>query len=405
MDSWEEVSLGDVIELKRGYDLPQQCRKSGNVPIVSSSGITDYHAESMVKGPGVVTGRYGTLGQVFYVDEEFWPLNTTLYVRDFKGNDPRFISYFLRSIDFQPFSDKAAVPGLNRNHLHMARVRFPRNVDEQKAIGKILASLDAKIELNKKMSKTLEATAASIFKAWFIDFEPLTAKNAGLWHKGQSLPGLPERVYSMFPERLVHSELGEIPEGWSLGTVDSEFQLTMGQSPPGDTYNETGIGLPFYQGRADFSFRHPTRRVYCTAPTRFAQRGDTLVSVRAPVGDVNMATENCAIGRGVAAIRHKSGSRSFTYYAMKALEPVFASFEAEGTVFGSISKKDFHRLMIVIPPEELLLEFERLCEPMDSLIECQQRECETLVSIRDAILPKLVSGEIRLRDIKRLTTV
>jgi type I restriction enzyme, S subunit len=95
---WQETTLGEVVELKRGYDLPKQARSSGNVPLVSSSGVTDHHSRAMVKGPGVVTGRYGTLGQVFYIKEDFWPLNTTLYVRDFKGNDPRFLSYFLRGV-------------------------------------------------------------------------------------------------------------------------------------------------------------------------------------------------------------------------------------------------------------------------------------------------------------------
>jgi type I restriction enzyme S subunit len=149
---WRECTLGDVIELKRGYDLPQRERRSGNVPIISSSGVTDYHAEAIVKGPGVVTGRYGTLGQVFYVAEDFWPLNTTLYVRDFKSNDPKFISYFLRLVDFLAYSDKAAVPGLNRNHLHLAGVRFPVDVAEQRAIAHILGTLDDKIELNRRMN-------------------------------------------------------------------------------------------------------------------------------------------------------------------------------------------------------------------------------------------------------------
>ena len=111
-DGWVQRRLGDVIVLKRGYDLPERDRRRGPVPVVSSSGITDHHSESRAPGPGVVTGRYGTLGQVFFVPNDFWPLNTALYAQDFKGNDPRFISYFLRSLDFSRFSDKAAVPGL-----------------------------------------------------------------------------------------------------------------------------------------------------------------------------------------------------------------------------------------------------------------------------------------------------
>ena len=144
---WQEASLGEVIELKRGYDLPQRKRIPGSVPLISSSGVTYYHTEAKVRGPGVVTGRYGTLGEVFFVPSDFWPLNTTLYVCDFKGNDPRFISYFLRGLDFSAYSDKAAVPGLNRNHLHQTAVRYPADITEQRAIAHVLGTLDDKIEM------------------------------------------------------------------------------------------------------------------------------------------------------------------------------------------------------------------------------------------------------------------
>ena len=212
---WREVPLGEVIELKRGYDLPKRKRVSGSVPLVSSSGISDYHAESKVRGPGVVTGRYGTLGQVYFLRDDFWPLNTTLYVRDFKGNDPRFIAYFLESLDFSAYSDKAAVPGVNRNHLHQASVRVPP-LPEQRAIAHVLGTLDDKIELSRRMNETLEAMARALFKSWFVDFEPVRAKMDGRWRRGESLPGLPAEHYDLFPDRLVASELGEVPEGWAV---------------------------------------------------------------------------------------------------------------------------------------------------------------------------------------------
>ena len=187
---WRMTSLGEVVELKRGYDLPQRDRIPGSVPLVSSSGVTDHHAEAKVKGPGVVTGRYGTLGKVFYVEEDFWPLNTTLYVRDFKGNDPRFISYFLRTLDFFAYSDKAAVPGLNRNHLHQEVVRIPP-LDEQCAIAHVLGTLDDKIELNRRMNETLEAMARALYRSWFVDFEPVRAKMEGRWRSGRVPPRPP----------------------------------------------------------------------------------------------------------------------------------------------------------------------------------------------------------------------
>ena len=200
-DGWQDTSLGEVVELKRGYDLPRRERVAGSIPLVSSSGITDYHVEAKVKGPGVVTGRYGTLGQVFFVSEDFWtlPLNTTLYVRDFKGNDPRFISYFLTGLDFSAYSDKAAVPGLNRNHLHEASVQVPP-LPEQRAIAHVLGTLDDRIELNRRMNETLEEMARALFKSWFVDFDPVRAKMEGRWRRGESPPRPPRRPLRPLPQ-------------------------------------------------------------------------------------------------------------------------------------------------------------------------------------------------------------
>jgi type I restriction enzyme S subunit len=210
---WIQCRLGHVITLKRGYDLPKQTREYGYVPIVSSSGISDYHSVAMAKAPGVVTGRYGTIGNVYFLTEDYFPLNTTLYVKDFKGNDPRFISYHLRSIDFNSCSDKAAVPGVNRNHLHELETLIPP-IAEQKAIAHILGTLDDKIELNRKTNETLEAMAKALFKSWFVDFDPVRAKAEG------RPTGLPAEISDLFPDSFEDSELGEIPSGWRVGSLD-----------------------------------------------------------------------------------------------------------------------------------------------------------------------------------------
>jgi type I restriction enzyme S subunit len=257
--------------------------------------------------------------------------------------------------------------------------------------------------------------ARALFRSWFVDFDPVRANcnrrsresgNPVAEHLDARLRGhdglsLPPHLAHLFPDSFEDSELGEIPKGWRVGSVDEEFNLTMGQSPPGNTYNEVGDGLPFYQGRADFGFRFPNLRVYCTAPTRFAKAADTLVSVRAPVGDINIAAEVCAIGRGVAAVRHHSGSRSYTYQFMHAIKDVFARFEAEGTVFGSISKKDFHAIPCVVPPREFVSVFERSASSFDDHVETNERESRTLAALRDALLPKLISGELRVQDAER----
>ena len=294
-------------------------------------------------------------------------------------------------------SGRQRVPPEALDHLTVPLPPLP----EQRAIAHILGTLDDKIELNRRMSETLEAMARALFKAWFVDFEPVRAKLEGRWQSGQSLPGLPAHLYHLFPDRLVDSELGEIPEGWEVGTIDEEFELTMGQSPPGHTYNEAGNGMPFYQGSSDFGFRFPIPRVYCTAPTRLARAGDTLVSVRAPVGDINLSLEKCAIGRGVAAVQHKTGTRSYSYYLMWSIRLVLAQFEAKGTVFGSIGKKDFQSITIIKPPRDVISAYEARVASLDNQIEVNERQSRTLAGLRDALLPKLIRGEMRVKDAER----
>jgi type I restriction enzyme S subunit len=260
---------------------------------------------------------------------------------------------------------------------------------EQKAIASVLGALDDKIELNRRMNATLEAMARALFQSWFVDFDPVRAKL-----DGRQPPNFDHATAALFPETFEHDTDGLIPKGWRLGSVRDAFDLTMGQSPPGDTYNEEGNGIPFYQGRTDFGFRFPTRRMFCTAPTRYAKAGDTLVSVRAPVGDINMADEECCIGRGVAAVRHKSGATTFTYHAMANLYPDFAAYEAEGTVFGSINKQNFENLRCIIPPPNIVTAYERLAGPLDDQIRTLEHQSRTLATLRDMLLPKLLSGEL-----------
>jgi type I restriction enzyme S subunit len=315
--------------------------------------------------------------------------------------DFRFLRYWLNSpamvLHIHGHRDGTVAERLNLPTIRGLPVALPP-LPEQHAIAHILGTLDDKIELNRRMNETLEAMARALFKSWFVDFDPVRAKAEG------RDPCLPKHIADLFPDRFEDSELGEIPAGWVVGSVDDEFDLTMGQSPPGETYNEVGEGLPFYQGCADFGFRFPTLRVYCTSPTRFAKAGDSLISVRAPVGDINMASEHCAIGRGVAAARHKTASRSYTYQFMKSLDEVFARFEAEGTVFGSIGKKDFHAIPCAIPSRELVLAYEARVSALDNRIEGNERESRTLAALRDTLLPRLISGELRVKDAERALT-
>lgn len=302
-----------------------------------------------------------------------------------------FLYWVLRTPQYRDYCDGratgSAVVALSRDDFLDYPV--PPITTTRKRVVELLERLDDKIELNRRMNATLEGMARALFQSWFVDFDPVRAKL-----DARPPVGLDPATAALFPDHLQDSPLGHIPRGWKAGTVNEAFDFTMGQSPPGNTYNEEGNGLPFYQGRTDFGFRFPTRRVYCTAPTRYARAGDTLVSVRAPVGDINMANEECCIGRGVAAVRHKTGATSFTYHSMANLEPDFAKFEAEGTVFGSINKQNFENLRFVIPPPEIVIAYERLAAPLDEQIYNLEHQSRTLATLRDTLLPKLLSKEL-----------
>ena len=387
---WKTVTLGEFAPFTYGKGLPVGKRNSlGAIPVFGSNGIVGYHDSSLTDGPTIIIGRKGTVGAVHYSPIPCWPIDTTFFITGSDSALVRFKYYALSMMGLERMNSDSAVPGLNRSAAHARTLLLPGE-SEQRSIAHILGTLDDKIELNRRMNETLEEMARAIFKDWFVDFGPTRAKMEG------RDTGLPPEVAALFPDQLVESELGEVPEGWGVETVGECFYLTMGQSPPSSTYNEHGEGLPFFQGRTDFGFRYPENRKFCTAPTRIAQPEDTLVSVRAPVGDINMAWEQCCIGRGVAALRHKLGSSSFTYYAAGALQRAIQQYEHTGTVFGAINKQQFEEMPTIEPTSDVVDAFGTFALQLDERIRSNVAESRTLAALRDALLPKLVSGEMKV---------
>lgn len=389
-----------------------------------------------------------TIGMVFYVDERFDGANLTENAARLTNVREAFVSKFL----YYYFTSEEGQTSIASRSVGSAQGKLPLYnlrsmpvpkppIEIQEQIASILSAIDNKIALNRQINTTLESMAQALFKSWFVDFDPVIDNALAAGHEipdelaaraarrealrqqtsktanetigatdadspEQALPDtglsdqrLPSEIQQLFPDRFVFTEeMGWVPEGWEVGSVGAGFDVTMGQSPPGDTYNEDGIGMPFFQGRADFGFRYPTNRVYCTSPKRFAKPADTLVSVRAPVGDINMASVDCCIGRGVAAVRHSSGASSYTYYAMLQLREHFKVYEGEGTVFGSINQKDFKALPSLKVPESLLEYFEMYASKLDRKIELSTENINSLVQLRDSLLPKLLSGQITLPD-------
>ena len=365
---------------------------------ITEAGLESSTTKLMPAGTVVITAR-GTVGALAQLRREM-AFNQTCYaILPGDSINNNFLFYALKGTiaEMRALTYGTVFDTITRRTFDDWLLPLPP-LTEQRAIAHILGTLDDKIELNRRMNETLEEMARAIFKSWFVDFDPVRAKMDGSWRRGESLPGMPAEMYDLFPSRLVDSELGEIPEGWGVGTVGDCFHLTMGQSPPGRTYNDEGEGLPFFQGCSDFGFRYPTNRRFCTAPTRIAESEDTLVSVRAPVGDINKAWERCCIGRGLAALQHKSGSPSFTYYSVWAIQQEIQQYEHTGTVFGAINKEQFKALKTVEPKLAAVDLFETFVLPLDERIRLNVSESRTLAGLRDTLLPKLISGELRVPD-------
>jgi len=267
------------------------------------------------------------------------------------------------------------------------------SLEIQRAINLMISRIDEKISLNQQMTRTLDSMTQTIFRSWFIDFDPVKAKVLG-----EQPEGMDVETSTLFPDSWEESDLGQIPKGWLAGTLGDFFSLTMGQSPSGKFFNFVGSGLPFYQGRTDFGERFPTRRVFSSAGNRTAEPGDTLVSVRAPVGDSNQATEKCVIGRGVAALRHKSGSEVYTHNLISTLRRTFDFYNGEGSVFGSINRQDFESIQIVEPSSAVLAKFESVAGPLNAKIRHLFDETQILIVLRDSLLSRLITGDLKLPD-------
>ena len=317
-----------------------------------------------------------------------------LLLRDFNGLHKEFCYYFLlhERENLVSQGNGSVFTNLKTDILKNHVVDVP-TLSEQRAIAHILGTLDDKIELNRQMAQTLESIARAIFKSWFVDFDPVKPKMEGKQPEGMS-----EEVAALFPDKFVESELGMIPEGGEVLKFPEEFDFTMGQSPPGSSYNEYFNGVPFYQGSADFGQWYPTERIYCTAPTRFANKGDVLFSVRAPVGDMNIALSDCAIGRGLCCIRHKSGSTALTYLYLTNTKSVMEHNAGEGAVFKSLSKKQLTMLPVVSIPDVIAKSFIKIVDPIFEKIQSLEDNARTLCSLRDTLLPRLISGKIRLNQ-------
>ena len=362
---WKKLKLGEIITFQRGHDLTKTDMGIGNYPVAGSNGIIGYHNKYTTKGPGVTIGRSGNIGTPHYYENDFWAHNTVLYIKDFKVSEPKFIYYFLKTIDFTQFNAGSSVPTLNRNHIHELDFLLPPFI-EQTAIASILSSLDDKIDLLHRQNKTLEQLAETLFRQWFVE---------------------------------------EAEESWEVGTLDDIISVKGGTTPstakpefwdgdinwtsPRDLSNATSIFLFNTE-------RKITEKGLAQIGSGLLPIGTVLLSSRAPIGFLTITEIPVAINQGyIAIVCDKIVSNYFIYLWCKANMETIEN-AGNGSVFQEISKTSFKGLEVIVPSKVKLNQFDKEIEHIFKKIKSNQTQIRTLTHTRDTLLPKLMSGEVRV---------
>ena len=335
--------------------------EEGRYPVYGGNGLRGYTDHSNFSGDCAIIGRQGAFcGNVRYFSGEAYMTEHAVVVCANNLNNTHYLAYLLSTMNLGRLSGQSAQPGLSVKTLGIQEIMLPSIEYQNKGVA-LLSSLDEKIAVNNNINDNLQQQAQAIYEEMFINNPDVSMTS---------------------------------------GTLSDIATVTMGQSPKGSSYNEQAIGEVFYQGRAEFGFRFPSRRLYTTEPKRIAEPGDILLSVRAPVGDLNVAYERCCIGRGLGAIHSKYGHSSFILYTMFSLKPQLDVFNGEGTVFGSINRDSLNAMPVEIPSPDRIEQFEAFARPMDDLVRSNYEEICRLEALRDSLLPKLMSGEIDVSGIQ-----
>ena len=410
---WKSKPLNEFILLQRGHDLPKDQRLKGDVPVAGSQGIAGFHNESIGVIPGVTIGRSGSIGATQFFRDRYYPLNTTLYVTDFLENDPLYVYYFFRNFDFSPYNSGSVQPSLNRNYLYTAIADIPP-LCEQQSIAHILGTLDDKIELNRKTNETLEGIAKALFKSWFVDFDPVRAKAEG------RPTGLPNEISDLFPDSFEESELGEIPSGWKVGIVRDLIERT-GMGPFGsrmktETFKKEGV--PIIKGGnlkgmlveglgPDFLSEEHAAELESSC----VRAGDIVLTHRGTLGQVSMVPLSTKVEKYVASqsqfyLRPSSVAESifllYFFHSSTGLNRLLANSSGVGVPSLARPSTLTPEIQITIPPFSLLEVFAEQVVVLQQTFVSRQEQQETLTALRDALLPRLISGELRVPDAEKM---
>lgn len=388
---WDNGKLGDIVNFRRGHDLPQKNMEKGIFPVIGSNGVIGYHNEFTTPGPCITVGRSGNVGTPFLSRNDSWAHNTTLYIDDFKGNDPKFIYYFLQTLNLKNYAGGSAVPTLNRNHIHPINIIYPINFDEQKAIANILSSLDEKIEVNNQINKKLENMVQAIFKQWFVNFE---------------FPNEEGMPYKSSGGEMVESELGMIPEGWKVGVINDIGVVTGGGTPSKkreDYYTDKGIpwitpkDLSINKNRyINNGVTDITEEGLKYSSAKLMPKGTVLFSSRAPIGYMAISGKPLSTNQGFkSVVPHPEYGTEFVYQLLSFNKNIIEN-HATGSTFKEISGGVLKQIKILLPSKELIANYNFVSESFGLTIKNHEKQISKLTMIRDTLLPKLMSGEIRV---------
>jgi type I restriction enzyme, S subunit len=372
--NWRQVRLIDFIRLQRGFDLPKSYMKGGEVPVLGSNCVIGYHNESKVDPPGVVTGRSGTLGIVQYTDSPYWPHNTALWVRDFKGNHPKFVFYKLQTLNLETFNGGVSVPTLNRNVLDDLEVSIPDH-KVQKQIALILSAYDDLIENNRRRMALLEESARQLYREWFVRLR---------------FPGYEHT-------RIVDG----VPEGWERKSAFDALQILSGGTPKTTSSDYWNGEIPFYTPKdaADGIWvlgceRNITDLGLKNCNSKLYPKETIFISARGTVGKINMAQSPMAMSQSCYALWGKNGvSQPLVYLSMQAGVDTLRQ-QAAGAVFDAIIVDTFKRIDMIIPKGRIVFLFDGIIRPIMDQLENLTIQNQKLRAARDLLLPRLMNGEI-----------
>ena len=404
---WKISTVGEFCPFIYGKALPERSRIAGAIPVISSAGVSGSHHEPLINGGGVVIGRKGTVGSVTLCKSAFWAIDTAFYVPDAPHRNLVFSYYLLKTLGLERMNSDSAVPGLNRDNAHARSISVPP-IEEQNAIAHILGTLDDKIELNRRMNVTLEAMARALFKSWFVDFDPIRAKMAG-----ESRTSICKRlkltleILDLFPDRLVDSELGEIPDGWLTTTLETiTSRIKRGISP---AYSD-GYGILILNQKCIREFMVDTSKARRHDPAvrsiegLLLEVGDVLVNstgvgTLGRVAQVLHIQESCIIDSHVTLVRpDKKYPWSYLGQLIMTLQPQIEEMGEGSTGQTELSRGKLANLVITLPTTSILEAYQKIILPIKGGISDCERQIQILKNIRDTLLPKLISGEIRVPE-------